>query len=303
MMNDSFSPSLSLPNVLLLFDVSALVVGKTREWQEFSRVGRCFVTPKVLEEIKSLASHAAEPEQEQIAREFCRFYPKSGWRSSILSASHPAIQPASGAAASKRARLAFNMAEAAYGLAQHQPKELVVLISNDQSLLQRVKLLEIPNLCGIPVSALLLWSRTQRRPMVVNQQFRQMMSGSSSPTTTTMRVSQPVIASRPVARSYTTSRTPTATKSPRSTTPQTTSAVAVRPSTKSRPAKVRTELPGTDTLKQFISQSISFVLATIALVTIITVAWRTFHPTSFNRFWQQNNLPALPGQPAPTKRQ
>lgn len=297
MMNDSFSPSLSLPNVLLLFDISALIVGKTGEWQEFSRVGRCFVTPQVLEEIKSLASQAVEPEQEQTAREFYRFYPKSGWQSSILRASHAAIQPASGAAASKRARLSFNLAEAAYGLAQHQPKELVVLVSNDHSLLQRVKSLEVPNLCSIPVSALVLWARTQRRPAIVNQQFRQMMGGTSAPVAST-RAAQPMIASRPVARS-TTAETSTATKSARSTAP-TTAVRSSKPNT--RPAKVRTEVPGVDTLKQFISQSISFILATIALITIVTVAWRTFHPTSFNRFWQQNNLPTLPGQPTSTKR-
>jgi hypothetical protein len=301
MVNDSLPPTFVLPNILLIFDISALILGKTREWQEFSRVGRCFVTPAVLKEMKLLANQAAEPTQEQTAREFCRFYPKSGWQSSILTASHPALKPASGAAASKRARFVFNMAEAAHGLAQHQPKELVVLVSNDQSLLQRIKALNVDNLCGVPVSALLLWSRTQRRPAVVSHQLRHLSSLTHTAAPTTPKAiphAQSVISSRPVARAYTAPTPPVATSPARSPRHHTTATVSpVKPT--SRPASVRSQPAVTYSAVQFISQFISLSLALIAATTIISVAWRTFHPTSFNRFWQQTVVPVLPGQPSP----
>jgi hypothetical protein len=301
MMNDSFSPTFALPNILLIFDISALILGKTREWQEFSRVGRCFVTPAVLKEMKLLASQAAEPTQEQTAREFYRFYPKSGWQSSILTASHPELKPASGAAASKRARFVFNMAEAAYGLAQHQPKELVVLVSNDQSLLQRVKSLNVDNLCGIPVSALLLWSRTQRRPAVVSHQLRHMstLAQTASPTASPTPRSQSVISSRPVARAYTTSAASTTPAAATARSSQRATATVSPVRSTSKPAHVRSQPAVTYSVGQFISQLISLTLALVAAVTIVSVAWRTFHPTSFNRFWQQIVVPALPGHPSP----
>lgn len=62
-----------LPPIFLLFDLTALLTSRTRDWQEFSRVGRCFVPQGVYEEIQALGRVGADRQQEQSAREFMRF--------------------------------------------------------------------------------------------------------------------------------------------------------------------------------------------------------------------------------------
>lgn len=51
----------ALPPILILIDTSAIVAGKTREWQMFARAGECFVPRAVLEEIEFLCKRASNP--------------------------------------------------------------------------------------------------------------------------------------------------------------------------------------------------------------------------------------------------
>ncbi|MBW4522998.1 MAG: hypothetical protein KME16_25455 [Scytolyngbya sp. HA4215-MV1] len=273
------------PPVLLVLDLSALMAGKTRAWQEFSRLGECYVPQAVLQEVQYLCNRASEVDLEQTAREFIRFYPASGWQEALTSATHPALQPPKGVSLSGRARLSQTIAECAYGLSQHQLDALVVLVANDQPLLKRIQDLGIPNLCGISVTALVQWRRTHQRPGLVNQQLQQMVLAANSTTaaakvpiaqadssTTTLDRSPP-LTTRPVAR-------PAPITSPRTLT------VAPPPPTHRRSVH-----------PSFISQMLSGLLAFGVFAIVLLIGWRLAQPTSFDRFWQTTITPLLPGHP------
>lgn len=249
----------ALPPFLVLLDLSALMSSGVRHWQEFSRLGECFIPKAVLEEIQLLCNHAIEPAQERTAREFVRFFSESGWKATTSIAQHPALKPAEGHTLSKKARLSLATAQAAYGLARSRPEALVVVAANDQGLIQRLRMLSTPNLCGMPLTVLVQWSRTARKPPVVANQLHAMrlMVGAVAPT-----VSKASTASPPVRS--------TSTLSSQTQKPLTTRRVI-------RPAYI------------------FYNLVTLLLVAIAVLAvWRVIHPQSFNRLWQQ--LP-LVGQP------
>lgn len=161
------------PPVILVFDVSALSAAAPTEWREFSRVGNCYVPQIAYEEMKMLFDRSPDPDLERLAKAFNRFYATSGWKVSEANAHHPLFKAGSGQAMTRRARVSLAVGRCAYGMSQEFPNSLVVLVSKDRSLLQR--LYEIPsfNLCGITGDALLQWSRTGQRPIAVSQKFQQ----------------------------------------------------------------------------------------------------------------------------------
>jgi hypothetical protein len=163
--------SLDLPPFLLIFDLPVLLAGKTREWQDFSRLGQCYV-PQVIYDALQKVAKTGEPEPEQVARAFNRFFADSNWQLTADKAEHPALQPLPGQQVSQKARLTLALAQCAYGTARHNPGRMVILVSNDQPNLQRVLGLGQANLTGIPLAALLLWSRSGRRPDVVNAKLQ-----------------------------------------------------------------------------------------------------------------------------------
>jgi hypothetical protein len=167
--------SLELPPFLLIFDLPVLLAGKTREWQDFSRLGQCYV-PQVIYDALQQVAKTGEPEPEQVAREFSRFFADSSWQLTADRAEHPALQPLPGQQASQKARLTMALAQCAYGTARHNPGRMVILVSNDQPNLQRILGLGQANLTGIPLAALLLWSRSGRRPDVVNAKLQGLRS-------------------------------------------------------------------------------------------------------------------------------
>jgi hypothetical protein len=173
-----------LPPILFLLDLSALLAGQPREWQEFLRLGKCFVPQVVYQELQALSRVAIEKPNELTAREFIRFLPDSGWELSGAGAMHPALMPTPGQRESKRARLALMVAECAYGLARNSPGRLVVLVSNDQAIVQRLHLVQTANLCGLPLAALLTWNRSGRRPPVVTHQMQAMKATVAQPQVT-----------------------------------------------------------------------------------------------------------------------
>ena len=162
------------PAILLIFDLSALISGNTKEWQEFSQVGECQVPEAVWEEVRFLCNRAPEPELEKVSREFVRFYPRSGWILTKVSASHPTLQGAGEEELSKQARLTLAVAECVHGISRENPKKLVVLVTNSQPLTQQVQALTLPNICGITVATLKQWSRSKQQPMAVSQQIKDM---------------------------------------------------------------------------------------------------------------------------------
>lgn len=163
----------AVPPVILVFDISALSAASPTEWREFSRVGNCYVPQVVHEEMKMLFDRSPDPDLERLSKTFSRFYTTSGWQVSDTNAHHVLLKAGSGQALTRRARVSLAVGRCAYGLAQEFSHSLVILVSKDRSLLQR--LYDIPsfNLCGITGEALLQWSRTGQRPIAVSQKFQQ----------------------------------------------------------------------------------------------------------------------------------
>ncbi|HAX78893.1 MAG TPA: hypothetical protein DCY88_24460 [Cyanobacteria bacterium UBA11372] len=269
------------PPVLIVLDLSTLMGSSTREWQDFSRVGSCCLPQVVYEEIEFLSSRAPEPDLEKTAREFLRFFPNSGWQLTNANASHPALTPPPGQALSKQARLSLAVAQCAYGLSSEHAGELVVLVSTVQQLLQRLSALQSPNLCGIAPAALLQWARTGQKPPAVTQQMGATLKAASTPVSAA-----------------------TASK-PASPPKAATSAPMSGPASAARsPASSSRRNSGG---MRALSGSIGSVLALVGLAIAGGFAWRAIQPASFDNFWQQLGLPALPGQqpaqkPKPVKK-
>jgi len=246
-----------LAPILILLDTTALLSGTTRDWRGFSRLGECYVPEVVLEQLEFMSDHAAEPETEAVAREFNQFYPKSGWKKTNTIVEHPTLKPAPGHTLSKRARLTLEVLGCAYGLALRYPTSLVVLVANDQSMLQKVLALHVTNLCGLPVTALQQWHRTQRRPQVVNHHLQLMRSLPGTPST-------------PV-------NTRSLSAAKRTASP---AATVSRPV--AYPAQ-RRRRSGRSLLIGLVSNLISLIVLAIT----VSAVWSVVSPASFKQFWQQ----------------
>ncbi|NJR48570.1 MAG: hypothetical protein HC780_02455 [Leptolyngbyaceae cyanobacterium CSU_1_3] len=258
-----------LPPIFLLFDLTALLTSRTRDWQEFSRVGRCFVPQGVYEEIQALGRVGADRQQEQSAREFMRFFGDSDWQLTGVGATHSSLQPVAGQVYSRRARLSLTIAECAYGLARNSPGRLIVLISNDQPLLQRLQGLTVANLCGVPMAALLTWIRSGRRPVVVAQHLQAMRSATVS------------VSMVPQAKQATTDMRATRTAKPPTRH-------ATTRSEKLRPVRPVYNHPSA------MYQVVSGLSALVAAVLAIGIVWYVVQPRSLNEFLRDRNLPTLP---------
>ncbi len=262
-----------LPPILLLLDLSALLVSKPREWQEFTRLGNCYVPQLVYQEIQALSQIGIERNHEHTAKEFCRFFAESNWQLTGVGALHPSLQPSDGQNMSKRARLAQAVSECAYGFARNSPGRLVVLISNDQPLLKRVQSLGVANLSGVPVSAMLIWSRSGRRPPIVAQHLQAMrsntvtVSGMTTPRRLQTSSSLPKVAPRPLRE----------------------------PQPKVRPVQPLYNHPST------FHQIGSGVSTLVAVAIALSIIWYIVQPKSFNQFLRQRNLPTLPEIPSMQK--
>jgi len=256
-----------LPPFSLVFDTTALIVGKTIDWQEFSRLGDCYVPEVVFAQIEFMCDRASESETERVAREFMRFFPISGWKKTGTKAEHPLLKPTPGHTLSKRARLALEVVEVAYGMALRYPDRLIVLVANDQPMLQQVLNLQTQNLCGMPVPALLQWVRSQRRPPVVNHHLQLMRTtvnqmSVASTSLPAKRTAQPTSATR---RSATTTRGAT-------------------PSV--RPGQYTAKRQRAEVLSRRIFGLLFNLVALVFLLVIVAATWRFFSPTSFDQFWR-----------------
>lgn len=163
----------AVPPVVLVFDISALSASTPSEWREFSRAGGCYVPQVVYEEMKLKFDRSPDPDLERIAKAFNRFYAASGWRITDVSGHHAALKVGSGQALTRRSRVSLAVGRCAYGLSESLPGSLVVLVTKDRSLLQRLYEIPVVNLCGITVDNLLQWSRTGQRPIPVSQKLQQ----------------------------------------------------------------------------------------------------------------------------------
>jgi hypothetical protein len=167
-----------LPQILLLFDHTALLNGKPYDWLEFSQVGACYVPQVVYQEVRRVAIDPADCYQTKLAGELRRFWVESDWQMTEARATLPNVAPVISQQYGSRAKLALAIAESAYGFARQSVGRLVILVSQDRALLQRIQALNVPNLTGLPVSAVLMWNRTKRYPAVVMQHLRTMQAKS-----------------------------------------------------------------------------------------------------------------------------
>jgi hypothetical protein len=261
---------MATPPVLVLLDLSALLDGNTQKWQDYSRLGSCYLPQAIYQELEFLSGRSPEPEWEKIAREVLRFFPNSGWQLTDVTASHPALNAPSGQAASKEARLRLAVAQCAYGLSQEHPGELVVLASNTKQVLQNLAALQSPNLCGITGAALLQWARTGQQPPAVTQQMQALLK-------TRGRVDTKAASPKPLANQPAKPATKIAT-------PMAGPATAAR-----SPASTSRRSNG-------LSGLVGIILAVIGVAIASAFAWRTIQPASFNQVWQQLGLPSQ--QPA-----
>jgi hypothetical protein len=175
---------------MLVFDISALSAATPSEWREFSRVGICHVPQVVYEEMTLKFDRSPDPDLERIAKAFNRFYATSGWRITDTSGHHAALKVGSGQALTRRSRVSLAVGRCAYGLAEAAPGSLVVLVTKDRSLLQRLYEIPAVNLCGITVDNLLQWSRTGQRPIPVSQKLQQFRAAHGLQPTGTTGISQ-----------------------------------------------------------------------------------------------------------------
>ncbi len=165
-----------IPSIILVLDISTLSNSSASEWMGFSRVGACHLPQVVYDEIRGLFDRSADPDLERIARDFSRFYGRSGWKITEVTSHHPSLKAASGQALTQRSRIGLAVARTAYGLAQQHPGHLVVLVANERLLLQRLYEINVANLSGITGQDLLQWSQTGRRPVAISQKLQQLRS-------------------------------------------------------------------------------------------------------------------------------
>ncbi|MFM9267217.1 PIN domain-containing protein [Tychonema sp. BBK16] len=163
-----------LPPVLVTFDADVLMAGRTQIWQEYAKVGSCYLPEVVYDEIDYLTGKAVEKAQEQVAREFMRFFADSGWIITDAQETHRSLEP-SIKNQSKPAMLVVATAQCVYGLAQEHPDALVIFVSNSQPLLKRIASVASANLCGITGAMLLNWARKAERPAAATQQLQSLM--------------------------------------------------------------------------------------------------------------------------------
>ncbi len=177
----------AVPPVILVLDISALSAATPSEWREFSRAGSCYVPQVVYEEMKLKFDRSPDPDLERIAKAFNRFYATSGWRITDVSGHHASLKVGAGQALTQRSRVSVAVGRCAYGLSEQNPGSMVVLVTKDRGLLQRLYEIPAVNLCGITIENLLQWSRTGQRPIPVSQKLQQFRAthGIIQPTGTT----------------------------------------------------------------------------------------------------------------------
>ncbi|GAB4138018.1 MAG: hypothetical protein Fur0046_12420 [Cyanobacteria bacterium J069] len=267
------------PPVWLVLDISALASSTPKEWIEFSRVGATFIPQAVYEEMKLLFDRSPDPDLEELCKSFNHFYPHSGWTITEAHAHHPALT-ATGQALTRRSRITLAAARCAYALALSSAGHLVVLVTNDQSSLQRVHQLPSINLCAIRTSELLQWCRAGQRPILISQKMQQ------------FRVTSDATAA--VTSGMTVRTSPTrvsASASPPPTPSMTARRYAAQRSTRSSRGRVRADnsLPG------WIVQIFSLALAFGGLALAAWVMWSVIHNTEWLAPLRQ---PLDPTQPA-----
>jgi hypothetical protein len=268
---------------LLVFDTTAILASQTRQWQEWARFGQCVMPLAVYQDIEFLTQRAIEPQQEAVAREFVRY---SATGDFVISDAEALVKEHEEEASqlSKRLRLVQAIAECAYALAKQQVGTLVVVVSNDRPLVDRIQRLQpqIPNLAAISVAELVQWNRLQQRPRNIDQALRRMPGPAipaSAPKTQVPQISH--------ARPATTTLPPTAAP------PRPPARASVSKQGSKRPSSSR-KTPAVSPLRKI--YSVVVVLISLSLLTSSgLVGWRLLDPEGSEKVWNLLRLPEIPG--------
>lgn len=298
-----------LPPVLVTFDLDSLMTGKIQAWRDYHKVGPCYVPEVVFQEIEFLADGEGQPEQEELAKEFLRFFPESGWTVTDAQETHPSLTPAAGNQ-SQRAKMIVATAQCVYGFSQENPQALVVFVSNSQPLQKRMLKLGAGNLCVVTAAMLLNWARKGERPPAATQQLQSLMRqlGSSKPAKTSGSTSSNLGINK--TRSSSSSMTATRQKTTsRDSVPTVTKTATKRPATKPKPSvshrddelgyegvTYRTKIYPTRKKPNIFFHLLNGLGALFFLMIATGIVWKATNPVSFNQFWQKNVAPNLPQQ-------
>ncbi|MEG3863000.1 PIN domain-containing protein [Microcoleus sp. herbarium12] len=298
-----------LPPVLVTFDADVLMAGRTQVWQEYAKVGSCYIPEVVYDEIDRLTDKAVEPAIEQVAREFMRFFGDSGWIATDAQETHRALEP-SIKNQSKQAMLVVATAQCVYGLAQEHPDALVVFVSNSQPLLKRLASVGAANLCGITGAMLLNWARKAERPAAATQQLQNLMrtlADRKSNQRSSSRIQDAAVSKTGTSTSKLTgARAASELKSPSSFTKTNHTGLSATPRASSRPktspkkAEPRDYQSGVYRVKHItapkkndggiVATVFNLVGAIFFLIVAVGILWRVFDARGFRKTF----VPALP---------
>ncbi len=300
-----------LPPVLVTFDADVLMAGRTQVWQEYAKVGSCYIPEVVYDEIDRLTDKAVEKAQEQVAREFMRFFENSGWIATDAQETHRALEP-SIKNQSKPAMLVVATAQCVYGLATLHQDSLIVFVSNSQPLLKRMASVGAPNLCGITGAMLLNWARKAERPAAATQQLQGLMRNLAERKSTqrgNSRIQDAAVGKTGTSASRLTgTRAASELKSPSSFAQTNKTAVPANRTVSSRPktpprsreqpsevapsgiyrVKHLTAAPKRDT--NIIANAINMLGALFFLTVAVGILWRVFDVKGFRKTF----VPAIP---------
>ncbi|MEG4576312.1 PIN domain-containing protein [Microcoleus sp. N3A4] len=300
-----------LPPVLVTFDADVLMAGRTQVWQEYAKVGTCYIPEVVYDEIDRLTDQAVEPAIEQVAKEFMRFFGDSGWIATDAQETHRALEP-SIKNQSKQAMLVVATAQCVYGLAQEHPDALVMFVSNSQPLLKRLASVGATNLCGITGAMLLNWARKGERPAAATQQLQSLMrtlAERKSTQRSNSRIQDTAVGKTGTSASkFAGTRSTSELKSPSSFTKTNKTGLTESRSATSRPKtpprrsreEPRDYEPAVYRMKHitpppkrdsgFLSTAFNFLGALFFLTVAVGILWRVFDVKGFRKTF----VPALP---------
>ncbi|HLO48425.1 MAG TPA: PIN domain-containing protein [Kamptonema sp.] len=307
----------TLPAILLIFDVEVLISGNVQTWQQYSKAGSCYVPEIVFEEMEFLADES-ERAIEQVAREFLRFFPSSGWRLTDAQETHPLLEPVVGGNQSKQINMLVATAQCVYGFTREHPQSLVVFVCNNQPLLKRMQGLGVGNLCGIVAAMLSQWAKRGEQPMAVTQQLQNLMreqASKKSSQQTRLQTGNTAFSKTDMSSGKLPTRGVSTLKRTGGTTgikKTGASGSSAGSSARSQPKKsaskrhedelqyegmnYRARIPSAPKKPGFLSHLINGLGALFFLTLAVGIAWKGVQPESFDRFWQQKVVPVLPQQ-------
>ncbi|MCA1904112.1 MAG: hypothetical protein CV045_05565 [Cyanobacteria bacterium M5B4] len=159
---------------LLIFDQGPITSGNLAYWQAVTKLGDCYVPQIVLEEIQRMAEEAPlgrETSSEAAAKEFLRFWEGGGWKVTRTTKSHSDLVPTPGHNLSRKARLAYSVAQCAYGMAELNPDAVVILVTEDQALIRRISAIGLEKLGGTTGIAVREWTKNNQVPSSLEKMF------------------------------------------------------------------------------------------------------------------------------------